>query len=219
MRFTLVPSSYLYPLNPNDLIGLVDADIMLQENFKQDGVAILLGNRKKGIPDKLLFGRTEIEALVQKGELQIPVRVYFQVPLGIAPFLGLFKYFRKRQKCMSMGCYHLNPSFLREEGLERCFRTAENAYVLARYKTTEEERIKKYHQLSESLKNGFDDACPLTVMLHRKKRKIDTVDDGHHRLNLCIEHRLKQVAIQFSYASSLVACKNILLWRNIFASR
>lgn len=58
----------------------------------------------------------------------------------------------------------------------------ENAYVLTRYKMPDEERVKKYQQLSESLKNGYDDAYPLTVILHRKKRKINRKQTENYKL-------------------------------------
>lgn len=219
MRFTIVPSSHLYPLDPNDLLILEDATLDVSKMNHQNEVAVLLGHREKGIPDTLLWGRSQLEAARQRGDREIPVRIYFQVTMGLSAVLELFKYFRKRKKRFSSNRYHINPSFLRDQGLERCRRTFENAYAITRYSHIGGKRQEMYQQLSESLKNGYNDAYPMTIILHRKKRKIDTLDDGHHRLGLCIDHNLQQIAIQFAYTSSMVACLNFLFYRNIFVSR
>ena len=211
MRVTLVPSSPLYPFYASDCLPLANASI----DFDSKGeVAILLGNRERGIADTLLAGRAQLEGM--RPNDRVNVRVYFPVEVSLRAFLSLLKYFRKRNKTFGTGIYHVNPSFLRESSLERCQRTEANAYQLNHLKVEIDTPLAAYQRLSEQLKDGFDDRHPLTVMLHRVKRHIDSLDDGHHRLGLCIKHQLPHVGIQFCYASSSKACANILLGRSIF---
>ena len=211
MRVTLIPSSHLYPFYASDCLPLADASI----DFDSKGeVAILLGNRERGIADTLLAGRAQLEGMSPND--RVNVRVYFPVEVSLRAFLSLLKYFRKRNKTFGTGIYHVNPSFLRESSLERCQRTEANAYQLNHLKVEIDTPLAAYQRLSEQLKDGFDDQYPLTVMLHRVKRHIDSLDDGHHRLGLCIKHQLPHVGLQFCYASSSKACANILLGRSIF---
>lgn len=211
MRVTLVPSSHLYPFYVSDCLQLADAPINIPSKGE---VAILLGNRERGTADTLLSGRTALQCMASNE--RVNVRIYFPVEVNLHAFLSLLKYFRKRNKTFGTGIYHVNPSFLRESSLERCQRTEANAYQLNHLKVEIDTPLAAYQRLSEQLKDGFDDRYPLTVMLHRVKRHIDSLDDGHHRLGLCIKHQLPHVGIQFCYASSSKACANILLGRSIF---
>ena len=210
MRFTLVPSSHHYPFYVSDCLSLSDASVQFTPT---DDVAILLGNCERGVADTLLCGREQLQRMNPAD--RVYVRVYFPVAVNVSAFLSLVKYFRKRNKVFGTGVYHVSPSFLRESKLERCQRTEENAYRLHHLKVDVDNPLSAYRRLSEQLKGGFDDHYPLTVMLHRVKRHIDSLDDGHHRLGLCIKHQLPHVGIKFCYASSSTACANILLWRNI----
>ncbi len=211
MRFTIVPSSHLYPFYATDCLQLEEAPIKFS---KKGEISVLLGNRKRGVKDTLLCGREQLLEM-SRSEI-VNVRIYFPVDVNLSAFLSLFKYFRKRNKRFGTEVYHVNPNFLREARLERCVRTAENAYSLHRLKVDVDSPLVAYQRLSEQLKDGFDDRYPLTVMLHRVKRHIDSLDDGHHRLGLCIQHNLPHVGIKFCYASSLEACLNILSWRQIY---
>ena len=57
MRFTIVPSSHLYPFYVSDCLQLTDTPI----NFPANGeIAILLGNRDGGVNDTLLCGREQL---------------------------------------------------------------------------------------------------------------------------------------------------------------
>ena len=210
MRFTLVPSSHHYPFYVSDCLSLSDASVQFTPT---DDVAILLGNCERGVADTLLCGREQLQRMNPAD--RVYVRVYFPVAVNVSAFLSLVKYFRKRNKIFGTGVYHVPPSFLRESKLERCQRIEENAYRLHHLKVDVDNPLSAYRRLSEQLKGGFDDHYPLTVMLHRVKRHIDSLDDGHHRLGLCIKHQLPHVGIKFCYASSSTACANILLWRNI----
>lgn len=211
MCYTFVSSSHLYPFQAGDCLALPDASVQF---VPAEEVAILLGNRERGIADALLRGRELLQGM--NPEEPVNVRVYFPVEVNFSAFLGLMKHFRKRNKIFGTAVYHVPPSFLRESGLERCRRTEENAYRLHHLKVAVRDPLAAYRRLSNQLKGGFDDRYPLAVMLHRDKRRIDSLDDGHHRLGLCIKHRLPQVGIVFCYASSSAACANILLRRNIF---
>ena len=213
MRFTLVASSHLYPFYVSDCLPLSDASVQFKPS---DDVAILLGDRERGIADALLCGREQLQRMNPAD--RVDVRIYFPVAVSFSAFLSLLKYFRKRNKAFGTGIYHVPPSFLRESKLERCRRTEENAYRLHHLKVDVDSPLSAYQRLSEQLKGGFDDRYPLTVMLHRVKRRIDSLDDGHHRLGLCIKHQLPHVGIKFCYASSSAACANILLWRNILST-
>ena len=169
MRVTLIPSSHLYPFYVSDCLPLADASI----DFDSKGeIAILLGNRERGIADTLLAGRAQLEGM--RPNDRVNVRVYFPVEVSLRAFLSLLKYFRKRNKTFGTGIYHVNPSFLRESSLERCQRTEANAYQLNHLKVEIDTPLAAYLRLSEQLKDGFDDRYPLTVMLHRVKRHIDS---------------------------------------------
>lgn len=216
MLFTLVLSSEIYPIALRDVRGLADAPITYQ-NQGNAPIVILLGDPRTQLSDTLLCGREKLEAAVAEGRTYVEVAIAFPVKVGAIAFLALFKYWRRRYNFCTANKYHISPSFLRERGLERCIRTAENAYYVRRWMKPEAERNSKYQALSESLKqNGFDEGHPLRIFLHRRKRYLDTLHDGHHRLGLCIQHHIPEIAIRFCYASSFVACKNILLHRHFY---
>lgn len=197
-------SSELYEIDPADLLLLPDSPDNLTQC--QDEIIVLLGNKDLGRKDTLIRGRNKVKSALNNGISYIPVRFAFQSTIPDWNWLPLFiKKFRYPYKFFSTNIYHLRASRIRELKLERGIRTKANAYAITNKKWAipEAQRIQKYNQLLSSLKNGFDDNYPISIMLCRKYGCKDCVDNGHHRLGICIEAGIDRIATNFIAAGSL----------------
>ena len=202
-------SSEVYHLDPQDLAVLEDSP----KEFKSDcrnRVVLLIGFKDYFHPDKpvindtLLKGRNIVEKAIAEGKSYIPVRIAFVSRTARWDFISpLVRILRYKYKSYSSFIYHINPFEIRQLKIERSFRTKENAYQFSnpKYKMPEDERKKMYNQLVESMtKNGFDDRFPLDIMLCRNLGIQDTLNQGHHRMGVAIDCKLKRVAVMFSAA-------------------
>ncbi len=207
--YVLSFSSEQYPLALKDVSVLPDSTLPFDS---QDEVIILLGGNRLVQKDCLLAGRSKIQKALKNGEKIILTRIAFPVPAHIGALFALIKKIRYRWKTNGTGIYHIDPKFLRNSGLERSRRNAENAYQLSnhRWKIDPIKQRDKYNQLIQNMSRGYDDSYPMRVMLCRKGGKKDSLDDGHHRLGICIDKHIPFVTIHFCYASSWQAVRQIL---------
>lgn len=201
-RCCLISSSEMYPVYWKDIQNLP----CMNSNKVADKqeIIIILGNNQYVQQDCFLYDYT---LLFQKEKYQenslIWVRFCFPTTCSFQSILNLMKIYRCKNKRWSSRVYQVPCSDLRNMGIERCVRTSENAYLLKRYPLNKQQRDKKYDQLKESLKKGYDSQKPISVMLCRHWGLKDSLDDGHHRLSACIDGGVETVFVRFCYASSV----------------
>lgn len=201
MSTSLGCSSELYFIDPQDILALPDAPAAYAGKINED-VALLI---RPGAEDCLLKGRKAAENAVNRKVAYIPVRVFFKsvIPLWNLPAIFI-KPLRQNYKFSSSSHYHMSLAKLRELKIERGFRNAENAYKISkRWHISDEQRIARYNQLLNSLKKGYDDNYPIDIMLCRRMGVKDCVDDGHHRIGICVEYNIDRIAVRFRAAGKL----------------
>ena len=200
-------SSELYLIEPQDIINLADASSDLASGIKcDDEIIVLLGDAKTQTPDVLVKGRKMAKNALEKQKAYVPVRFAFKSNIATWNILPIFfKQLRQYFKFTNANVYHTSLKHLRELHIERGFRNAENAYDISkRWHISPEERVRKYTELKESLlSQGFDDKKPISIMLCRRCGIKDSVDDGHHRIGICVENDIDRIAIQFKAAGAL----------------
>ncbi|MBE6447737.1 MAG: hypothetical protein E7018_00345 [Alphaproteobacteria bacterium] len=207
MSTTIGYSSELYFIEAQDVMGLEDniTPIALPPHLTSE-VVVLLGNDKQGIADTLISGREKVQNAIQNKQTHIGVRFAFisNISRWNLPAI-FFKGLRQHYKFQSPNIYHISLNSLRSMHIERGFRNAQNAYAISkRWKISPEERVNRYQKLSNSIKqNGFDDKYPIAIMLCRRCGIKDCVDDGHHRIGICVENGIERIAIRFRAAGSL----------------
>ncbi|MBS4773579.1 MAG: hypothetical protein KHX55_04815 [Proteobacteria bacterium] len=211
MSTSLGCSSELYYIDPQDIIALDDAPASFSAGTDEE-VSVLI---RPGAADCLLNGRITAEQAAMHKMAYIPVRIFFQsvIPLWNLPAIFI-KPLRQNYKFASSRSYHMSLAKLRELKIERGFRNAENAYKISkRWHISDEQRIAKYNQLLNSLKKGYDDNYPINIMLCRRMGVKDCVDDGHHRIGICVEYNIDRIAVCFRAAGRLPRWLQKLLLR------
>lgn len=194
-------SSAIYEIDPADLVLLPDCpeETGAQIHCSQETV-VLIGNSKLGTRDTLVCGRAKVNQAVAENIAYIPVRFAFVSDIPVWNIFPLFiKHFRYKYKYFNSNIYHVSARRLRELGLERGRRNAENAYAITnkRWFIPEKERRRKYNELVQALKKGFSDEHPISIMLCRRCGLIDSIDNGHHRMGICIEHNIDRICTNF----------------------
>lgn len=193
-------SSELYFIEPQDILRLEDytsGDIPLTEE-----IAVLIA---PGEDDRLVSGRRLAEQAVLSKTAAVPVRFLFKPMIPSWNLVAVFiKPLRQKYKFNSSRIYHMSLAKLRELKIERGFRNAENAYKISRrWNISDEQRIARYNKLCASLQKGYDDRYPIDVMLCRRCGIKDCVDDGHHRIGICVEYNIDRIAVRFRAAGML----------------
>lgn len=216
MSLNIAYSSEVYELDPQDLLLLRDSTPEEQQTIKVDNqIVLLIGNKNLGTTDTLARGRDAIKRALNNGVEYVPVRVAFVSQIPVYNILPLFiKKLRYKHKFFNTNIYHLSAKGLRNMGIERGVRTAENAYAITnkRWVIPESERIQKYQELAKSLENGFSDDYPLSIMLCRRCGYLDSLDNGHHRMGICIKNGIDRICTNFIAAGSLpLSVQSILL--------
>ena len=204
-------SSELYYIDPRDILPLPDA-AGLSTASVSDEIAVLIA---AGEEDKLLSGKILAEQAVAAGQEYIPVRFWFKprIPLWNLPAIFI-KPLRQKYKFTNSRNYHASLPHLRELKIERGTRNAENAYKISkRWHISEEERHNRYNRLVESLKKGFDDNSPIRVMLCRRLGIKDSIDDGHHRIGICVVQCINRITLCFRADGAMPAFWQKLLRR------
>lgn len=193
-------SSELYCIDPLDILKLEDAPTDFGNTA--DEIAVLIA---PGRQDFLISGRRLAEQAVRDQIHDVPVRIFFRPTIPWWNLAAVFiKPLRQKYKFTSAGVYHMSLAKLRELKIERGFRNAENAYKISRrWNISDEQRIARYQELCASLLKGFDDRYPIDIMLCRRAGIKDCVDDGHHRIGICVEHNIDRIAVRFRAAGTL----------------
>ena len=193
-------SSETYILDINDVTVLKDCDSVIA-NIKSDDIVILMGDMDQNIPDTLLCGRENINKAIANNKEYVAAKIAFISKIKKYDiFTQFIKKLRGKYKIWSSNIYHTNPEFIRKMKIERSFRTKENAFNFTNplYRSSEDERIKRYEKLCESIKNGYDDNFPIDIMLLRMLGVKDNVNNGHHRMAVALEHGIKRISVRFS---------------------
>jgi len=191
-----------YSLKIDDLLALPDCqDAVAKKNVP----AILIGNQKTGVSDCLLSSREELLKLKETQDY-VETAIYFRPVIHSwnLPVLLIGK-LRKRFKTAGTHSYRISPQEIRDKNLIRCVRTKENAYQFTQCDIPEEERHRLYEELEQNIvKNGWRPECgSLSVMLCRSLSCKDSLDNGNHRINICLEHNIPEVTVSFCYAGKL----------------
>ncbi len=149
--------------------------------------------------DKLVSGGQIVAAA--KEEEFIPVRfVYQSFPPLKSFFINLSKRIKRKHYIVSPSVYTVPLHCLYENHVLRGERTAANAYEWTnkRWQMSAEERQQRWDDLYNSLKNkGFDRKDPILLVLNRSLGVKDQIFQGHHRLGICKELGIKEVAVSF----------------------
>ncbi|MDR1515501.1 MAG: hypothetical protein LBS45_07400 [Synergistaceae bacterium] len=206
-------SSEVYPIDPNDLINLPGGS-SADEDEKEDYVTLLCGDESRGVPDSLLSGRLRILRAIENGDEFIPVRVAFvpRIPWW-NPFPLFIRAWRNYYVSHGTGIYHTDPSVLRDLGIERGRRTRETAYSFTRvWNDPREGGLERYDKLASSiLKDGWNDVYRLEIMLLRQMGTQDNLNDGHHRMSICLTYGIKRAAVRFAFAGKSPGWLQLLL--------
>ncbi|MBR1605240.1 MAG: hypothetical protein IJ660_03945 [Alphaproteobacteria bacterium] len=202
-------SSEIYGLAVEDLISLPDSSV-LPKNVPDDEVILLIGKRRLWYPDypvtpdTLLKGRDAVKKAITAGDAYIPVRIAFENRIKAYDFISpLIRKLRYKYNLFSSNIYHIRPQEIREKGLERNLRTSANAYKFSnpKYQMSEAERQQTYEKLVKSMQEkGYDDRCPLDIMLCRNMGIKDTLNQGHHRMSVALECGIDRVSVEFCAA-------------------
>ena len=195
-------SSETYLIDIDDIARLPDSDYAPQ--YKNDGkIVVLLGDLNGKIPDTLLCGRELLQQAAERREKSVPVEFAFFDKTRWFDFITpFFKKLRRKYKIWSYNIYHMDPREIRRMKIERSFRDRNTAYTFSNplYRCSDEERKNRYQALYDSMSKGYDDNCPIEIMLLRLVGIKDTVNNGHHRMGIALECGLPKVAVRFSAA-------------------
>ncbi|AQQ09296.1 hypothetical protein L21SP3_01099 [Sedimentisphaera cyanobacteriorum] len=222
MKF--LKSSETYKLDPKDLASLPvhpDAD-RLEGRFSED-FAVLIGNAQKGEADFLVKGKAKAFKAAENGIEYVPARIAFKnnMPRFLS-ILSMFKFARKKFKYSSAGIYHISAKEIRMMGIERGIRTKENAYGIRnpKWRIPESKRAGKYEELSKQIREqGYKDEHPISIMVCRSFGVLDTLDQGHHRISICLEQGVDRIAVEFRAVSKPPLVFALLLWLPAKAKR
>lgn len=198
-------SSRVYDLEVGDLASLPDygGEAFSSADLPPDEIILLI--RSDG-SDSVLRGRSLLTAKLsaEGARAVVPVRIVFIPSIAKWNLVAtLVRVVRNRYRYRGTGTYHMSARKIRAMGLERMIRTRENAYKVGGLRLSDARRRALCDELCESLKKGYDDCRPLTIMLCRTKGILDTLDQGHHRMNACLECNVDRVAVCFRAAGAI----------------
>ena len=100
----------------------------------------------------------------------------------------------------------IDPANLRSLGLELMPRSRDNAFRSHReYRDADDAtRAKAYDELKAQIQQeGFQQDCPIQIMLNRENGSKDKILQGHHRLSIAIELGLSEVPVRFVVGNAL----------------
>lgn len=160
-------------------------------------VIILVGNTESNQDDTLFAGRHLLQTSAKYLEVKI---AYPDRPKFFNFFINLIKPLKRRYYSTGSRYYHTPLDTLLSKQIHRGIRTAANAYKWTnkRWALPEEERVKRYQELYQSLKtHGYDDNSPLLILLNRNLGVKDQLLQGHHRIGICKELNINDVTVKF----------------------
>lgn len=203
----LAYSSKRYLLNVEDVAAL-NKSAQYQDDTKR--VVILLANDKTK-EDTLLSGVQVLEQCRQNNQDFVKVRIaYYTYNPVIGFLLHLIKPIKRKTVVVGSHIYRTKLSWLLKKKLARGVRNRENAYALKNKKwyIPEQERQKRFDELYNSLKNGYNMEYPMFVGLNRHWGYKDQLLQGHHRIGICKELNIEDVSISFwTYPQSVFNCR------------
>ncbi len=148
--------------------------------------------------DCLISGAGDVAAAADE---YLPVRLAYQsFPKLKSFFINLNKKIKRRHYIISPAVYTVPLQCLYDNHVLRGERNAQNAYEWTnkRWQMSAEEKHKRWTDLYNSLKNrGFDRNDPILLVLNRCLGVKDQIFQGHHRLGICKELKMKEVAVSF----------------------
>jgi len=190
-------SSEVYNIEIDDILCLPDTQEEIKKAIKQqDEIAILIRTSQ----DSLVFGRELIEQAKKDGKTHIPVRILFKMRYPVWKLnITIIKKLRLKKTIKSSNIYHIIPQDIRDLNIERCHRTAANAYQNNDLGKISQDAYERYLDLSEEIiKHGYNDSHPMDVRLCRNMGVQDTINQGHHRMGILIESKIHRACIYFS---------------------
>lgn len=192
MKKVIAFSSEEYLIAANSLKRLELAD----NYYDSANVVVLLGDVEKGIADKLLSGGKYLE-----DNKYIKTKIaYYSYPAYASFFLNFIKSWKRKNYIQGSNAYFTLLEDILSKDITRGERTAENAYAWSNKKwfIPENERKEKYQKLYDSFKkNGYDIRHPMLILLNRKLGVKDQLLQGHHRISVCRELGVNEVAVRF----------------------
>ena len=201
MKKHLAFSSDTYLLHRAELSQLKKAPNYIPHN-KQ---IILLLNFESNHPDTILSGFSGLQNYRQD---YVRVRLAYYAPnVWLGLIIQLIKPFKRNSVHMNVSVYKTKLSALLAQHLTRGTRNRENAYQLNNKKwyVPESERAKRYDELFNSLKKGYDFKYPLLIGLNRHLGYKDQLLQGHHRIGICRELGIEEVSVSFwTYPQSVL---------------
>ena len=197
-RNKIAYSSREYLLFIEDLEKLPKA-----ENYYAGGdkVIIMLGDVPSGTKDSLLCGEELLNKAKENGEKYVLTTItYYTFNPFISFFIQCIKYFKRRAPVQGTNWYRTKLSHLLTLDITRGIRTRENAYQWnnPRWYMSEEERIKRYDKLYNSMKTkSYNFKLPMRIGLNRHMGWKDQLLQGHHRIGICQELNIDDVSVEF----------------------
>lgn len=194
-------SSYAYPLEAADLVGLADYDgeALPEEALPNDDIIIYI--RPDG-PDVLLRGRALVTSAVATGDVQATVDVRVVFKPSIAKWnlpATIVRALRNKYRYHGTGVYHIATQTVRDMGLERAIRTIDHPQ-----QRKNKDRAASMRRLVESLRTrGYDDARPINIQVCRVFGRTDSLRQGHHRISACLACGISRMAVSFCAAGAL----------------
>jgi hypothetical protein len=180
-------SSEIYNVEVDDILNLEDyTDPKVKA---KSAISVLITDDG----DKLLSGRDIVEQAVKNKQSHVPVQFVFKMKYPAYKLhITLIKKLRDPKTIFGSNIYHINPQDIRDMDIERAFRTLENTN---QYIPT----VQEYKKLENSiLENGYDDTWPMDIRLCRSFGVQDTLNQGHHRMGILIEHNITRASFKFS---------------------
>lgn len=148
--------------------------------------------------DVLLNGAEQVVAAEDEF---VPVRfAYASYSAPIAFFIHIAKYIKRRFYIRYPSIYTTKLSSLLDNNIIRGERNEQNAYQWTnkKWKMSREEAHERYQKLYDSIKtNGYDATHPMLIALNRKYGVKDQMLQGHHRISICKQLDVQDVAISF----------------------
>lgn len=185
-------SSDIYLIKTAELQHLPHRGNVMPEN----GEITLYLDAENG--DSLISGAATVATATEE---YLPVRLaYTSYPKLKSFFINLYKKIKRKHYIESPSVYTVPLECLYENHVLRGERNAENAYEWTnkRWQMSKEEKQHRWNDLYNSLKNhGFNRKEPILLVLNRCLGVKDQIFQGHHRLGICKELGIKEVAVSF----------------------
>ena len=189
----LAYSSELYLLKTEEIQALPRLDS--PKKNPQAEVVVLLDNITG---DAVINGA---DSLQNNTEEFIPVRLAYQsYPVWLGILLNILKPVKRKFYKTYSSTYTTTLNCLLNNNITRGERTAANAYQWTnkKWQISPAEAHQRYQELYNSIKaHGYDKKTPMYIMLNRKFGVKDQLLQGHHRIGICKDLKIKEVAVSF----------------------